>query len=395
MACSNRLRILVGADVPKDPNSGAAGTVFHTNQELRELGHELDEFWVEDLPHWIHHGNLHYLLELPRGYRRTVRRRCTLKKYDVIQLSQPYAWLAAKDHQKSGRDGVFINRSHGLELMADTIVSSWHHRLGIPENRFPRFLLTTIIRSILHQYTYKVAHYCDGMIVPSFDSAEFLVQHVNVNEEKLAVIPHGVPDVFVKKPPVLMNSERQQRILYVGQFAFIKGPMTLAKSVNQIMIANKRCEFTWVCSKEHHKEARSLLSPDTARRTCFLDWQEQSSLMRVYDEHGIFIFPSFFEGFGKAFLEAMSRGLCIVASDTGGMRDVITDGLDGYLLPVGDSGSLARKALDIMSSPQRARDVGERARQTAVTYTWESAAKNTVEFYESLIVTKKAKRNIC
>ncbi|MBE9203856.1 hypothetical protein IQ218_10925 [Synechocystis salina LEGE 06099] len=64
------LRILTVADTPCDPNSGAAGTVYYTNQALRQLGHEVDEIWADDLgPRRIAHGNLHSLLEQPRAYR--------------------------------------------------------------------------------------------------------------------------------------------------------------------------------------------------------------------------------------------------------------------------------------------------------------------------------------
>ena len=46
-----------------------------------------------------------------------------------------------------------------------------------------------------------------------------------------------------------------------------------------------------------------------------------------------FLYSSLFEGFGKVALEAMARGLCVIASDVGSMRDVIHSGQDGVLIP--------------------------------------------------------------
>ena len=66
-------------------------------------------------------------------------------------------------------------------------------------------------------------------------------------------------------------------------------------------------------------------------------------LVQVYDRHGVFLFPSFFEGFGKAFLEAMSRGLVVIASDVGGMHDLIRDGENGFLVAPGDAAALAMR----------------------------------------------------
>ena len=65
----------MGADVLPDPNAGASGTVYQMNAALRRQGHVVDEIWQTDLGRRIRHGNLHYLLELPRTYRRAVRQR--------------------------------------------------------------------------------------------------------------------------------------------------------------------------------------------------------------------------------------------------------------------------------------------------------------------------------
>src|SRR5262249_43903224 len=90
------MRILLMADVPRDPNSGAAGTEVQTAEALRALGHEVDEVWAPQLGRRIAHGNLHYLFELPRTYRREMKRALTAKRYDVIHVNQPHGYLAAK-----------------------------------------------------------------------------------------------------------------------------------------------------------------------------------------------------------------------------------------------------------------------------------------------------------
>ena len=104
MTISRPLRILVGADVPPDPNAGAAGTVWQMNQALRKRGHVVDEIWDRDLGRRIRHGNLHYLLELPHAYARAVRERLAKASYDVIELNQPHAYLAARRHRQ--RHGI-------------------------------------------------------------------------------------------------------------------------------------------------------------------------------------------------------------------------------------------------------------------------------------------------
>lgn len=382
------LRILVGADVHRDPNAGAAGTVFHTNEALRELGHEVDEIWTDDLPHRIRHGNLHYLLELPRGYRDAVRERCSVKEYDVVQLSQPYAWLAARDHQLSARPGVFVNRSHGLELLADSIVPAWHHRLGVRENRFPRSLLTELLRGLLHRHTRLVGRYCDGILVPASDIAGCLMERVGMPKPKVATVAHGVQDAFVSRPPPPFTPDRQRRILYVGQYSFIKGPHILAASLEAILERHADVEATWVCGAGYHEEVRALLGPQAARRVTLLDWMPQEQLISVYDAHGLFLFTSFYEGAAKASLEAMVRGLCVVGTDVGAMRDYIDDGVNGFRVPAGDVDAFVAASTELIGDLDLCQKMSRRARASTLEYTWRRCAEGATQFYEQLLSAK-------
>ena len=111
--------------------------------------------------------------------------------------------------------------------------------------------------------------------------------------------------------------------------------------------------------------------------------------MELYDRHGVFLFPSFFEGFGKAPLEAMSRGLCVVASRTGGMRDYIDDGVSGCLVPIGRPDVMADVALQLMSDHNRCRTMSLAARETAAKHTWNRCAEDAVSFYRELIERKR------
>src|SRR5258705_12524764 len=112
--------------------------------------------------------------------------------------------------------------------------------------------------------------------------------------------------------------------------------MIPAAAMNRLAEADRELRFTWVCDSKSEPAVRALLTPDANERLDVLPWTTQDALRDIYDAHGIFLFPSFFEGFGKAFLEAMSRGLCVVASDAGGMHDIIENGRNGIVVAPGD-----------------------------------------------------------
>jgi glycosyltransferase involved in cell wall biosynthesis len=388
------MRILSVADVPRDPHSGVAGTEYQTIRALRALGHEVDDIWQDSLFRRIRHGNLHYAVELPRALRSAIRGRLKNNSYDVVHVNQPHAFLAARDHQASGRKGVFVNRSHGWELRSSEALKPWRKVYGVPEWRFPRGLPGRMLRLLIVRHCRSVCRDSDGIIVYCTECRDFITSRHGVPPGRVAVVPAAAPDEFLEADCPSMQPERAAGVLYASQFAFFKAPMLVADTVNRVMRDHRHCTFTWVCNGKDHQAARSLLDPETSERTVFLDWHDQSRLMQVYDQHGIFLFPSFFEGFGKVFIEAMSRGLCVVASDTSGAHDVIEHGRTGMLAPVGDSLAMADIVSELLAAPDRVETLGRAARAGSLAYTWKRAASETIAFYEHLLALKETGRGI-
>ena len=387
---NDRLRILVGANVTADPNAGASGTVWQMNAALRRRGHLVDEIWSDVLGRRIQHGNLHYLLELPRVYRREVRKACQSQEYDVIELNQPHACLASRDHQNSRRKGIFVNRSHGHETRSEEDLHHWRKEQGISQNRGLRGLASTAIQSLLDRQWRDIAKTADGFVVSCTQDADYLKNRYSVCEERIGCITQGVPQQFLESPIVQMTTERLQRILYVGQLAFFKAPGVLADSVNRILAANPKALMTWVCGAAHHAAATELINSEVRPRITLVDWMDQTQLQKLLDTHGVFIFPSYFEGFGKAPLEAMSRGLCVIATAVGGMKDYIDHERSGFLVPPGRSDQIAEIAGQLMKNLDMATQVSASARSTAEQHTWDRCAADIEHFYLSLLARKRS-----
>jgi N-acetyl-alpha-D-glucosaminyl L-malate synthase BshA len=79
----------------------------------------------------------------------------------------------------------------------------------------------------------------------------------------------------------------------------------------------------------------------------------------------VFLLPSDIESFGLAALEAMACEMPVVASDVGGLPEVVTSGVDGYLIPARDVAAGAKCVLDILMRPDRGRAMGALARKNA------------------------------
>ena len=89
------------------------------------------------------------------------------------------------------------------------------------------------------------------------------------------------------------------------------------------------------------------------------------NLEEIVGASDLFLLPSEHESFGMAALEAMASEVPVIATRAGGLPELITDGENGYLFPVGDVDSMAARAIEILSNPELQRRLGRNARETA------------------------------
>jgi starch synthase len=103
----------------------------------------------------------------------------------------------------------------------------------------------------------------------------------------------------------------------------------------------------------------------------------------------VFACPSVYEPLGIVNLEAMACGTAVVASDVGGIPEVVVDGTTGLLAHYGDvdpaafEAALARCLNELVDDPARAAALGRAGRERAVRdFGWDAIARRTIEIYE-------------
>lgn len=101
-----------------------------------------------------------------------------------------------------------------------------------------------------------------------------------------------------------------------------------------------------------------------ASRVAFLG--NVGNLEEIVSSSDLFLLPSEAESFGMAALEAMACEVPVIATNAGGMPEVVDDGETGYLLPVGDVEGMAGRALEILTNEALRRRMGAAARATAI-----------------------------
>jgi len=110
----------------------------------------------------------------------------------------------------------------------------------------------------------------------------------------------------------------------------------------------------------------------------------QDDVPRLLAASDISVLPSHEEGFSNVILESMAAGLPVVATDVGGNREAILDGITGWLIPPKDTGALAAKIIDLLRDPAKAKEWGRGGRERVNReFTVKKMVAAHIELYES------------
>ncbi|OGD24535.1 MAG: N-acetyl-alpha-D-glucosaminyl L-malate synthase BshA [Candidatus Aminicenantes bacterium RBG_13_59_9] len=113
---------------------------------------------------------------------------------------------------------------------------------------------------------------------------------------------------------------------------------------------------------------------------------EQDQLEPLFFCADLFLLPSEQESFGLTALEAMNCGVPVVATDVGGLPEVVTPGETGYLFPVGDIAAMAASAVELLTDPSRHEAFKARARKRALEFfNADDIIPQYEAFYEELL----------
>jgi glycosyltransferase involved in cell wall biosynthesis len=132
---------------------------------------------------------------------------------------------------------------------------------------------------------------------------------------------------------------------------------------------------------EAHRLAREL---GLDRQVTFMG--KQDHVERLFPRMHALLMPSEMESFGLGALEAMACGVPPVATRVGGLPELVTDGVDGFLEGVGDIAAQSRRVIELLTNEKLHRSMAAAARRTAV----ERFASATIipqyeKYYEEVI----------
>jgi glycosyltransferase involved in cell wall biosynthesis len=114
----------------------------------------------------------------------------------------------------------------------------------------------------------------------------------------------------------------------------------------------------------------------------FLGWMPNAILPDYYRAAALSVVPSLEEGFGIPAAEAMGCEVPVVASDAGGLPEVVEHGVTGLVVPRGDASALANAIAELLADPERRRRMGVAGRERALRlFDWDRSAEQFEQLY--------------
>lgn len=176
-------------------------------------------------------------------------------------------------------------------------------------------------------------------------------EHIEVgfSESNISVIPRGISSELINNNDreVATFNEKKIRLLYAGRIIEKKGIHIAISSVgyliNSLGVKDIIFDIIGEGSSDYIKKLKMLISNlKIENKVEFKGKVTHDRLLKLYKDYDFLLFPSIFqEPSGVVLIEAMSQGLPIVATNTGGIPELITHRVNGLLVPPEDSKKMA------------------------------------------------------
>ncbi len=200
-----------------------------------------------------------------------------------------------------------------------------------------------------------------------------------------SIVPNGVDLAAAPTPTGRKPASEELNLLFLGRAEERKGLGVLLTAF-AALIEQVPARLTVVGATREEVE-RLLADPEAASRIATPGRVSDDELWRHLGEADLLCAPSLSgESFGMVLTEAFAAGTPVVASNIAGYSDVVTDGLDGVLVPPADPQRLAEVLRDLWHEPERIASMGRAARKSAERYAWPRIADEVTEVYESALI---------
>ena len=235
----------------------------------------------------------------------------------------------------------------------------------------------------------KIINFSEKTIVVSRKLKRIGKKYLEINKDKIIVVPNGInrEDIYTEKNKNIQDYKDKKVILSVSHLIKTKGIDLNLKAITKLKQIHPDIIYLIIGEGEERRKLEKLVNElNLQDMVIFVGEVSHYKVMEYMASCDIFSLPSWNEGFGVVYIEAMVHGKPVIGCQGEGIEDFVEDGKTGLLVKPKDVDSLV-KALDfLLSHPTEAQEIGKRAGDLVLkNYTWEKSAERTIEIYREVL----------
>jgi glycosyltransferase involved in cell wall biosynthesis len=378
------MKILLAIHHELDHNTGAPGVTWKLGQEYQKLGHEVEYYSFDNLPHKLP-GTLESMM-FPEFLASHISALSQKGAVDIVDASTGDAWVWAKLPRNSNSP-VLVTRSHGLEHVmhlenleearVGNLNLSWKYPLY-----HGGFRLWEVANSLRDA---DLSLFCNH-----YDS-KYAVEKLGVDPERARVFVNGIPEFFLNLDfePTPEAEDSVIRIALVATYIPRKGIYYGVPALNKILARYPQVEVSFLGTCCPESEVYADFEPSLHDRIRVVPRYPYETLPELLRGHHINLFPTLSEGFSVALLNALACGLAPVTTTTPGPIEVVIDGDNGILVPPRDAVAIEQALERLITDRPYLEKLRRNAYVTAQKYGWEKIARDTLTLYEAALSQKR------
>jgi glycosyltransferase involved in cell wall biosynthesis len=357
------MKVLHVSSVDPIPNSGMGRVSFQWKLAFESLGHSFLHVGLNEIPNSIN--------PLFQGW---YFRKYIVKKNikaDIILAHEPLAGFL------KFKDVPLVSFSHGVEERA------WVNQKKYFKEEFTikSKLVPSIVRFLSNNLGFKIANLV--FVLNNADSA--YLEKKGIASSKVVLINNG----YFEYPIIEKKTNNTNSIVFLFNSSWIKrkGIDILIYAFSRILLQKKEIKLIIAGTNTTEQTILSQFNLACHQQIKIISHFTAKEEKDIYADADIFILPSYFEGQSLALLQAMAMGLCPIAANNSGQKDIIQHMQNGLLFETGNKDQFYDTILWCIENYNMVKQFGANAKHSLLGNTWSSVSNEVCLFCEDILIS--------
>ena len=270
-----------------------------------------------------------------------VRIECVERITGTVNKLHNALWL--RRFVKREKPDVFLSFLMPFNMMAIASLLLTKTRIVVCERQDPSDVKTPLLR-IIRTFLY---HFCSRIEVQTLKAKNYFSRSL---QKKITVIPNPNHITFSERE-FAINSIKENKVAIVGRLIPLKNHRMLINAFFNVLEKHPDYHLDIYGDGETYEEIDNQIKQLGVTESVKLHGRTDN-VPEALATARIFVLCSNVEGMPNALMEAMALGVPCIATDVSGVRDIIDDGVNGFIIPVGDQTALEDRLMQLMGSEE-------------------------------------------